>query len=199
MKELPSPEDARVLFETYFQYIHIDHPFLHPASLVRAYNALRSCVERGYRGSVDRNGWIHDIDSFPYNGKIDMLAGQKLTPISVFTAVFHVFMAMSLAATVLTRKKNYDFSPSRFHSVAISTASECFSSISTPALQAILLLAVQSTIEPAGLSVWTLSHLAMSHCVDLGLHREPSDNSETSSCANTVRRFIFYTIYSLDR
>ncbi|OQE16481.1 hypothetical protein PENFLA_c027G02182 [Penicillium flavigenum] len=54
----------------------------------------------------------------------------------------------------------------------MSTSSESFSRISVHSLQALLLLAVQSLIEPAGVDVWTFSHVTMAHCIDLGLHRE---------------------------
>jgi hypothetical protein len=197
-KELPCPDEACLLLEVYFQNIHIDQPFIHPASLVNAYQALYTCAQRGYDSSVDRNGWLHDLDSFSYNGKLDHFAGHNATPISIFTAVFHISMAFSLAATVLTRKKNYDFSPARFQRMAMSTASETFSNISVTSLQAILLLTVQSLVEPAGINVWTLTHIAISHCIDLGLHREPTE-SEVPRDATTILRFIFYTVYSLDR
>ena len=156
------------------------------------------CSQQGYAGSVDRNGWIDSVDPFSYNGRFDLLAGRNTTPITIFTAVFHVFMVFSLAATILTRKKNFDHSPTRFHRMAMSTARETFSNISISSLQAVLLLAVQSLIEPAGVNIWTLTHLAMSHCIDLGLHREPAD-CEMPSAATTIFRFIFYTVYSLDR
>lgn len=82
--------------------------------------------------------------------------------------------------------------------MAMLAASETFSNISVVSLQGILLLVVQSLIEPAGINIWTISHMAMSHCIDLGLHREPND-SEMSVTAIAVLRFIFYTVYSLDR
>lgn len=53
--------------------------------------------------------------------------------------------------------------------------------------------------EPAGLKIWTLIHIALSHCVDLGLHREPNDLSGLLFIALAVGRLIFYTVYSLDR
>ena len=173
---------------------------MHPSSLVHAYQALYTCAQEGYDERTDRNGWIDSVGPFSYNGKIDTVGGREVTPISISTAIYHVFMAFSLAATVLTRKKIYDHSPSRFYRMAMSTSSECFSHISVYSLQAILLLAVQSLIEPAGVDVWTLSHVAMAHCIDLGLQREPGGPSaELSAVAVTVRRFIFYTVYSLDR
>lgn len=140
------------------------------------------------------------MSPFSYNGKIDIAFGKATTPISISTAVYHIFMAFSLAATVVTRKKNYDHSPSKFYRMAMSTSSECFSQISVHSLQVMLLLVVQSLIEPAGVDVWTLSHVAMAHCIDLGLQREPGGSSaENPAVVATVRRFIFYTVYSLDR
>lgn len=156
------------------------------------------CSQAGHDGFVDRNGWISTVEPFSYNGRTDHIAGRDVTPISISTAVFHVFAAFSLSSTILTRKKNYEFSPARFQRVAMSVAPETFSSISVTSLQAILLLAVQSLIEPAGLNVWTLSHIAMSHCIDLGLHREPHD-AITPSGTRIIQRFIFWTVYSMDR
>ncbi|CAI7676131.1 unnamed protein product [Penicillium palitans] len=199
-KEIPSPEEAGILFSVYFQYVHIDQPFLHPASLVNAYRALYTCAQEGYDETTGSHGWIDSVSPFSYNGKIDIAFGKATTPISISTAVYHIFMAFSLAATVVTRKKNYDHSPSKFYRMAMSTSSECFSQISVHSLQAMLLLVVQSLIEPAGVDVWTLSHVAMAHCIDLGLQREPGGSSaENPAVVATVRRFIFYTVYSLDR
>ena len=66
------------------------------------------CAQTGYNDSVDRNGWIDSVDPFSYNGRMDVVAGYISTPISITSAVFHVFMAFSLSAAILTRKKNYD-------------------------------------------------------------------------------------------
>lgn len=128
-----------------------------------------------------------------------MLDGNQCTPISISTAIFHVFMVFSLAATVLTRKRNFDHSPIRFYRMAMQSTSDCFSGVSVSALQGVLLLAIQGIIEPAGLNIWTLMNVAMSHCVDLGLHREPDNPSDLSPIARTVRRLIFHAVYSLDR
>ncbi|KAL2831339.1 hypothetical protein BJY01DRAFT_108442 [Aspergillus pseudoustus] len=197
-KELPSAEDASALFSIYLQEVHIDHPFLHPTSLFKAYEALRFCEERGY-DNIDSNGWPKDMTPFPYNGRYDRIGDLDLTPISVFTAVLHVFMAFSLAATLLTRTKNFEFSPARFYKVAASAASECLSSISVTSLQSILLFTVQGMISPANLNIWTLVHVAMSHCIDLGLHREPRNPEDSSPESLLVKRLIFYTVYNLDR
>ncbi|KAL3464494.1 hypothetical protein BJX64DRAFT_91874 [Aspergillus heterothallicus] len=197
-KELPSAEEANTLLGIYVQEIHIDHPFLHPASLFSAYEALRFCEDSGC-DNLDPNGWPKDMTPFPYNGRFDKDGDADATPLSIFTAVLHVFMAFSLAATLLTRTKNFEFSPARFYKVAASAASECLSSISVPSLQSILLFTVQGMVAPTNLNIWTLVHVAMSHCIDLGLHREPRNPAETSPESLLVRRFIFYTVYNLDR
>lgn len=199
--DLPSPEEATTLFNVYLQEIHLDHPFLHPTSLLEAYNALSFCAGQSLEQStnVDANGWPDEMAPFPYNGRYDKVADKDVTPISIFTAVLHVFMVFSLAATVLTRNKNFDFSPTRFYKFAVSSAPECLSSISLSGLQSILLFTVQGMTAPTNLNIWTLVHVAMSHCIDLGLHREPRGASDGTPISLAMRRFVFYTVYNLDR
>ncbi|KAL4908654.1 hypothetical protein BDW74DRAFT_188554 [Aspergillus multicolor] len=199
--ELPSPDEATTLFDVYFREIQIDHPLLHPASLLNAYSALRLCIEYGHDRThdVDTHGWPDEIPPFSYNGRYDKIADKDVTPISIYTAVLHVFMVFSLAATVLTRNKNFDFSPTRFYKVAVAAAPECLSSISMSALQSVILFTIQGMTAPTNLNIWTLVHVAMSHCIDLGLHREPRDVSDSSPTSLAMRRFLFYTVYNLDR
>ncbi|GLA68253.1 hypothetical protein AtubIFM55763_003322 [Aspergillus tubingensis] len=198
-RELPPPEEAEILLAVYFQHIHIDYPVLHAPSLVNAYLALYGSTQMEPTGQYDSNGWMEGLEPFEYNGMADHESGKPCTPISVFTAVFHVFMVFSLAATVLTRKKSFDYSPTKFYRMALAETSSCFSSVSVTSLQGILLLAIHSMICPAGLNIWTLAHIAMSHCIDLGLHREPSPSTGISRTSLAVKRLIFYTTYSLDR
>ncbi|KAL4876969.1 hypothetical protein BJY04DRAFT_231118 [Aspergillus karnatakaensis] len=197
-KELPTTEEACVLLGVYLREIHVDHPCMHLTSLFQAYKALCVCVDRA--GSyIDSNGWPEEMTPFSYNGRYDRVDDKDTTPVTIFTATLHVFMVFSLAATVLTRNKNFDFSPARFYKLAASAAPECLSTITVPGLQSIILFTVQGMISPTNLNIWTLAHIAMSHCIDLGLHREPKDLSEFSSEALAMRRFIFYTVYDLDR
>ncbi|KAL4798502.1 hypothetical protein BDV19DRAFT_386383 [Aspergillus venezuelensis] len=200
-RELPSPEEAITLIDVYLRELHIDHPLLHPASVLEAYGALRLCVEQGleHTRNLDANGWPDDMPPFSYNGRYDKCGEKDVTPISIFTAVLHVFMVFSLAATVLTRNKNFDFSPTRFYKVAAGAAPECLSSISLSALQSVLLFTLQGMMTPTNLNIWTLVHVAMSHCIDLGLHREPRDDLDMTSTSLLTRRFVFYTVYDLDR
>lgn len=198
-QELPDKEQASLLLDVYFREIHKDHPFIHPGSLIKALQALYSCSELISCPPIGPNGWPVDQTSFSYNGEMDVTNGINSTPVSASTAIFHVFMIFSVASTLLTRKRNYDYSPTRFYRTAMLTASDCFASTSLPALQSILLLTVHSLIGPADVNVWTLIHIAMAHCIDLGLHREPNETREMTNAALNSRRLVFYTVYSLDR
>ncbi|KAI3006467.1 transcriptional regulator family: Fungal Specific TF [Aspergillus niger] len=123
-RELPSPEEAEVLLAVYFQHIHIDYPVLHAPSLINAYLALYESTQMEPTGQYDSNGWMEGLEPFEYNGMADKESGKQSTPITVFTAVVHVFMVFSLAATVLTRKKNFDYSPTKFYRMALAETSK---------------------------------------------------------------------------
>lgn len=198
-KNLPSEEDAQVLLEAYFRNIHVDHPFMHPGSLISAVSALYKCAASDATTEIGHNGWLHTIEPFTYNGEFDILRNDHCTPVSVFTATFHVFMVFTLAATVRTRQRIYDFAPNQFYRVAMSTSQHCFSNTSTASLQATLLLAAYSLLGPAELNIWTLTYVAMAHCIDLGLHRTPSADSDMNRPAFLTRKMLFFSVYHLDR
>lgn len=178
--------------------MHCDHPFIHLPSLLSAVEALQLCTEVSDDGNIGRLGWLDAVPPFSYNGEIDMFRGAQATPISIFIATFHVYMVLTLAATVRTREKTFDFAPNQFYKVAMGAAAEAFASTSLACLQATLFVAVHSLLTPADVNVWTVAHVAMAHCVDLGLHRDPRSEQHTSSAA-TIRCMVFYCVYNLDR
>ncbi|KAF2011517.1 hypothetical protein BU24DRAFT_282921 [Aaosphaeria arxii CBS 175.79] len=198
-RSLPLEEDARVLLEVYFRNIHIDHPFLHVESVVNAVEALYHCAASDVSADVGYNGWVDSLPPFTYNGEYEVFRGSNCTPVSIFTATFHVFMIFAIAATVRTRQKSFDFAPNQFYRVAMSAGQHCFSHTSMASLQATLLLAVYSLQGPAELNIWTLTYVAMAHCVDLGLHRTPSEDAKLSKAARLARSMAFFSVYHLDR
>ncbi|KAH6708928.1 transcription factor domain-containing protein [Leptodontidium sp. MPI-SDFR-AT-0119] len=83
---------------------------------------------------------------------------------------------------------------------AISLSKHVFGTISMPVLQSVLLLIVHSLIDPDGCNnVWTLTHIAMAHSIDLGIHREVGNSGKFSGLAAEMRRRVFFCAYSLDR
>jgi hypothetical protein len=198
-KTLPLEEDARTLLEVYFRNVHVDHPFLHPDSLLSAVEALYQCAATDKNVEIGYNGWAVSVPTFTYNGEFERSRDMDRTPITVFTATFHVFMVFTLAAIVRTRQRAYDFAPNQFYRVAMTADQHCFSHTSLASLQATLLLAVHSLLNPTELNIWTLTYVSMAHCVDLGLHRNVSDDHGLSSAAVLTRKLLFFSVYHLDR
>ncbi|KAI9151241.1 Tricarboxylate transporter ALT9 [Paramyrothecium foliicola] len=174
-KSLPQEDDAQILLDVYFRNIHIDHPFLHPGSLLDAVKALYQCAKVNTTNEIGFHGWPTFVQPFSYNGEFQVSKDTECIPISVFTATFHVFMVFTLASTVRTRQRIYDFAPKQFYQVAMSVSPQCFSSTSTASLQATLLLAVHSILSPAELNVWTLTSIATIQGRPLGIRDETFD------------------------
>lgn len=199
MQHLPTREDTQVLLETYFHFVHPEYPFLHPRSVINAIEALYECEAAEPAAETGYNGWATTVETFTYNGEFAVSRGNKCTPISISMATFHVFMIFTLAATVRTRQRKYDFAPDQFYRAAILVAQECFINTSVATLQAILLSAVHSLLSPTETNIWTLTYTAMAQCIDLGLHRMPTKGDGMDGAAALTRKMAFFTVYHLDR
>lgn len=67
-------------------------------------------------------------------------------------------------------------------------------------LQIVLLVQLYATIFPRSANVWVLSGAAMRSCLELGLHREPSDNNvDLAPEELDLRRRVFWAAYCMDR
>ncbi|CAG9961946.1 unnamed protein product, partial [Clonostachys byssicola] len=68
------------------------------------------------------------------------------------------------------------------------------------AIQAMLCCAMYSLRSPIGVSIWTLSGLAIRQCVELGLHRDiPWAKVDPNTLKTQMRRRVFWCSYNLDR
>ncbi|KAL7919036.1 hypothetical protein ACQKWADRAFT_330084 [Trichoderma austrokoningii] len=196
---LPAREDAQILLQTYFRSVHAEHPFLNPGSIVAAVEALYQCAAAEPFAEIGFNDWVTTVEPFAYNGEFSLSRGVNCISISIFTATFHVFMVFTIAATVRTRQRMYDFVPGQFYRAATSVPHYCFSNTSVATLQAVLLLAVHSLLSPTEMNIWTLTYAAMAQCIDLGLHRMPAASNGTSDTAALTRKMVFFNVYHLDR
>lgn len=66
-------------------------------------------------------------------------------------------------------------------------------------IQAIILLAQYSIVDPMHFRTWYLVGMGVRVMVDLGLHQDPPPEVVSDSNRQEIRRRIFYSIYSLDR
>ncbi|KIW38128.1 uncharacterized protein PV06_10088 [Exophiala oligosperma] len=67
-------------------------------------------------------------------------------------------------------------------------------------IQAILCCAMYSMRSSSGVSIWTLSGLALRQCTELGLHRKiPWAASGRDVLATQIQRRVFWVAYNLDR
>jgi hypothetical protein len=163
-----------------------------------ALEALYRCTEVENDANISESGWPEGMKPFAFNGELGTPTDRTSTPITIYIAAFHVFMVLNLAATMRTRARDFEFAPAQFYRAAMSVSQQCFSGISLPSLQAILLLTIHTLLAPAEMNIWTLVHVCMAHCIDLGLHREPNSHDLNAAARNT-RRLVFHCIYSLDR
>ncbi|RSL92374.1 hypothetical protein CEP52_013872 [Fusarium oligoseptatum] len=139
------------------------------------------------------------MPSFRWNGRLIVpgVPGDHGATLPVIA--FIIFMVFNIAAIVKVRTRIYEFPPQRFYKAAVHFSKDAFSQISLPTIQAMVMLINHSMLMPAEINLWTLVHLASAHCVELGIHREHHSERPEDFAMKQIRRFTFFTIYSLDR
>jgi hypothetical protein len=162
-------------------------------------DALYICAATEPYSLLQHNGWPDTLQSFDYNGEQHISNGRNLIPIPVEVATFQLFLVLSIGANLQIRRRMYRHNPETFFNSAMSLSDRVLSTITLPSLQATLLLLVHSLVVPGGCDLWTITRLAMAHCVDLGLHREVGERMKFSKLAVEMRRRTFFSVYSFDR
>ncbi|KAF9876830.1 hypothetical protein CkaCkLH20_05676 [Colletotrichum karsti] len=199
-QELPRKEDAIKLVHTYIRWMHPDYPVLEPASLLSAVDALYSTFGCSLDDDTFPHGWPSTMQAFRWNGRQRLPDDQGVHTVPMPVVAFILFMVFNIAAVVKVRSRVYEFPPERFYKAAVHFSKDCFSQISLSSIQALVVLIVHSMITPAEVNLWTLIHIALAHCVELGIHREPPTPTQPGDYENQqIRRLTFFTIYSLDR
>ncbi|KAF4962226.1 hypothetical protein FSARC_9678 [Fusarium sarcochroum] len=198
-QELPSKHNALVLVHTYIRWMHPDFPFLEPMSLFSAIEAIYSCLDGIMESDVLSHGWPSAMSSFRWNGRIIVPGVSNDEGITLSVVVFILFMVFNIGALVKVRSRNYDFPPQRYYRAALQFSKEAFSHITLSSIQSLIMLITHSMLTPAEVNLWTLVHLGLAYCVEIGIHREQGQANPEDFAFQQVRRFTFFTIYSLDR
>ncbi|KAM0248890.1 hypothetical protein ACHAP5_003097 [Fusarium lateritium] len=198
-QELPSKHNALVLAHTYIRWMHPDFPFLEPVSLFSAIEAIYSCLDGIMECEVLPHGWPSTLPSFRWNGRIIVPGVSNDEGITMSVVIFILFMVFNIGALVKVRSRNYDFPPQRFYRAALHFSKEAFSHITLSSIQSLIMLITHSMLTPAEVNLWTLVHLGLAYCVEIGIHREQGQTNPEEFAFQQVRRFTFFTIYSLDR
>jgi hypothetical protein len=84
-------------------------------------------------------------------------------------------------------------------SEALTYAEEVLRPGSITGIQAILLLAQYSLVDPVRFRSWYLVGMAVKVAIDLGLHQDPPAEVLTNPDRLDIRRRVFHCIYCLDR
>ncbi|KAL2831279.1 hypothetical protein BJY01DRAFT_254354 [Aspergillus pseudoustus] len=198
LRELPPRDRCQSLLDEYFRVIHCDFPVLDPESVSNICEALYEFSSTTHSHKTGRHGWPLDLPAFAYNGEMDIRNGQYETSIPIYTAAFHLLMIFSIASTVRVRRRQLEDSPQRLYKAAISFSPHFLSGPSLTGIQSLVLLIAHSLMTPSGINIWTMVHLCMANCVDIGLHREMA-SSPHNRLPIHIRRMVFWTVYSLDR
>ncbi|KAJ9150477.1 Aconitate hydratase [Pleurostoma richardsiae] len=198
-QELPRKEDALVLVHTYIRWVHPDYPVLEPSSLISGLNALYSCASQLAEDDPYMDGWPTMLETFRWNGRPMTPHDRSQEHVSMPVIAFIIFMVFNIAAIVKVRSRHYEYPPERYYHAAAHFSKHAFSHISLSSIQALVCLIVHSIFTPSDVSLWTLIHIGLAHCVELGTHREQPATTASDIAYQQIRKFVFYTIYSLDR
>ncbi|KAM5347538.1 hypothetical protein ACJ41O_007362 [Fusarium nematophilum] len=198
-QELPPRHDALILAHTYVRWVHPDYPVLEPWSLFSALEAIYSCLLGPLDNDELPHGWPSTMPPFRWNGRQVTPGVLEDEGVSMPVVAFILFMVLNIGAIVKVRSRIYEFPPQRFYRAAIHFSKDAFSQISLSSIQALVMLVIHSMLTPAEINLWTLVHLGLAYCVELGIHREQAQTTPEDFAFQQIRRFTFFTIYSLDR
>ncbi|GAP83341.1 putative zn 2cys6 transcription factor [Rosellinia necatrix] len=198
-RTLPDRQDSILLAQTYLRWIHPHYPVLEPSSLLDAIEALYHCASCHSSSIIVDGGWPESLPGFRWNGQQvpNVMDGGSSTPLPVIA--FIAFMIFNIAAIIQVRSRVYDHPPAKYYRTAVQFSADCFSHMSLSTIQALTMLIIHSSYTPAETNLWTLVHIGLAQCVELGIHREHAPTSPEEERSVKLKRYVFYTMYSIDR
>lgn len=115
----------------------------------------------------------------------------------------HFIVRMVLAISAASKSRRIDDLNARdalrHASAAMGYVEAVINPGSVSGVQAILLLAQYSLLDPLYLSCWNLMGVASRLTVDLGIHQETAADLRLSKDQMQMRRRAFYSVFTLDR
>lgn len=188
-----------VLLQTFLSDQHPEHPVMEPASLFGALEAIYECLSLTLDTDPLNDGWPSTLTAFRWNGQHINPASLNSCDTSMPIVAFIFFMIFNIAATIKVRSRIYEYSPEKFYRSALLFVSESFARTTLSGIQALVMLIIRSLLSPNENNLWTLIHIGIAHCIELGLHRRPARVLPVDTDHQRIRSFVFFTIYSLDR
>lgn len=140
--------------------------------------------------------FLHKPTFLRWEQNVQLANEHNLTPTS--EQAFIVYMIYAIGSLAMP-----GFSPSSAESLYAAADvwfEETVAKEGLVSIQAILCCAMYSMRASSGVSVWTLSGLALRQCTELGLHRRiPWKQLDHDFLREQIRRRVFWVAYNLDR
>ncbi|GME62007.1 Zn 2cys6 cluster transcripitional activator [Neofusicoccum parvum] len=140
------------------------------------------------------------LDETSFYGSVDAVYQsdpRKTSPFDFWT------LRMVLAISSITNSEqrgDVHYSDAVGHvNAALEHAEHVLRPGSVASIQALLLLAQYSMLDPHHFDSWTLVGAASRAMVDLGMHVDPSKSVTMSKAKLEIRRRVYYCLYSIDR
>lgn len=179
------------LLKKYTSTIQRDSPFLVAATLTQQFQRVIDVLEWQNQHSQSQEAQADGFDTTSVMASHDFLIVYLVLAISVTLGSAnngHEERYMALSTALFQEGIQHFYSLKSFPSEIVW-------------LQTVLLILLYATVFPRSANVWVLSGTAMRACLELGLHREPPDESLDGMDSETLdlRRRVFWSAYCMDR
>ncbi|KAK1978841.1 hypothetical protein LZ30DRAFT_727881 [Colletotrichum cereale] len=144
---------------------------------------------------LDHVGFVEQYDSVITNN-VQPHGGAHTNPLHVF----NVHMALAIGIMMAPDSAHLSMLSSGFHTVAAKQLQIILrSEVSLEHVHCMVMLLLYSLLSSVGGSAWHLLGLTVKTCISLGLHREPDSHADLTTAEANRRRWLFWSVYSLDR
>ncbi|KAK7703498.1 hypothetical protein SLS57_010937 [Botryosphaeria dothidea] len=140
------------------------------------------------------------IDETSFYGSVDAVYQpdpRKASPFDFW--ILHMVLAIS-SITYSEQRGDVHYSDAVGHvNAALEHVEDVLRPGSVASIQALLLLAQYSMLDPHHFDSWTLVGAASRAMVDLGMHVDPSKSAMMSKAKLELRRRVYHCLYAIDR
>ncbi|KAF6813660.1 hypothetical protein CPLU01_14596 [Colletotrichum plurivorum] len=114
--------------------------------------------------------------------------------------IFNIYMALGIGLLISPGSSHLSMLSSGFRGFAVKQLPAIIRSEPPQEhIHCMIMLLLYSLYNSVGGSAWHLLGLTVKSCISLGLHREPDVHAALTTVEGNKRRWLFWTVYTLDR